>query len=225
MDQPAFDRPLAACIDHTLLRPDARESDIRRLCQEARDYHFASVCVNPTWVPLCATLLADASPKVCTVVGFPLGGNRSETKVFETMRAAEDGAREFDMVLEIGRLLQGDADAVREDIEAVARAVAAVGGDAVLKVILETCLLDEALIRLASRICVDAGAHFVKTSTGFSSGGATIEAVRWMRETVGSSAGVKASGGIRDAERARAMLDAGANRIGASASIAIVSSR
>lgn len=225
MEAHAFDRQLAALIDHTLLRPDARESDIQQLCREAKEYGFASVCVNPSWVRLCAELLAGFSSKVCTVIGFPLGSNRTDTKVFETLRAAEDGAMEFDMVLDVGRLLQDDTDAVREDVEAVARAVSSIGEDAVLKVILETCLLDERRIALASRLCVEAGARFVKTSTGFSTGGATVEAVRLMRLTVGSGIGVKASGGIRDAERARAMIAAGANRIGASASIAIVSSR
>ena len=225
MEASAFDRQLAAHIDHTLLRPDARESDIRHLCEESLEYGFASVCVNPSWVRLCAGLLEGSSPKVCTVIGFPLGSNRTDTKVFETLRAAEDGAMEFDMVLDVGRLLQDDTRAVREDIEAVARAVSSVGEEALLKVILETCLLDERRIALASRLCVEAGARFVKTSTGFSTGGATVEAVRLMRATVGPGIGVKASGGIRDTERARAMIAAGANRIGASASIAIVSSR
>ncbi|MBR9974446.1 MAG: deoxyribose-phosphate aldolase [Bacteroidetes bacterium] len=225
MDQPTFDRQLAACIDHTLLKPEAQEHDIRRLCAEARQYGFASVCVNPSWVRLCSELLDGAPSRVCTVIGFPLGSNTSDTKVFETLRAAVDGAREFDMVIDIGRLRQGDTEAVRLDIAAVAEAVTSVGQDALLKVILETCLLEEAQIRHACDLCVDAGAHFVKTSTGFSSGGATVEAVRLMRATVGPATGVKASGGIRDTETARAMLAAGANRIGASASIAIVSSR
>lgn len=225
MEPPTFDRQLAACIDHTLLKPEAQEQDIRRLCAEARQYGFASVCVNPSWVRTCADLLEGASSKVCTVIGFPLGSNTSDTKVFEAMRAAVDGAREFDMVIDIGRLRQGDAMAVRSDIAAVAKAVSSVGPDALLKVILEICLLDTNQIRLACELCVDAGAHYVKTSTGFSSGGATVEAVRLMRQVVGSGIGVKASGGIRDTDSARAMLEAGANRIGASASIAIVSSR
>lgn len=225
MLETSFDRQLAAMIDHTLLKPDAQEKDVRQLCDEAREYGFASVCVNPSWVRLCADLLEDASPRVCTVVGFPLGSSRTGTKVRETELAVADGAQEFDMVLDVGRLKQGNTAAVRRDVEAVREAVKTADSDFVLKVILETCLLEDEEIVTACRLCMDAGADYVKTSTGFSSGGATVEAVSLMRSTVGLTAGVKASGGIRDRERARAMIEAGASRIGASASIAIVRSR
>jgi deoxyribose-phosphate aldolase len=225
MEDVKFDTALARMIDHTLLKPDACEADILRLCNEARTYGFASVCVNPGWVGLCSAMLRDTPSRVCTVIGFPLGCNRTETKCHETEFAMKDGAGEFDMVLHIGRLRQGDLAYVRNDIAAVAKIVKSGNERNQLKVILETCLLTQREVALACGVVVDAGADFVKTSTGFSVGGATGDMVRLMRETVGQEFGVKASGGIRDRVAALEMIEAGANRIGASASIAIVSSR
>ncbi len=222
MNTIGFDTKLAARIDHTLLKPDAGERNVLRLCDEAREYGFASVCVNPSWVRLCVNVLRDSPSRVCTVVGFPLGAHRTDVKVREAELAAGDGATEFDMVLHVGRLREGDLAYVENDIASVVHAVRQGSEETVVKVILETCLLTETEIMEACNIAVDAGADFVKSSTGFSTGGATIEAVRLMRETVGDSAGVKASGGIRDRETALAMLDAGASRIGASASVNIV---
>lgn len=209
---------IASMIDHTLLKPDATASQIEKLCREAKEYGFASVCVNPVWVARAAEWLKDSNVKVCTVVGFPLGATTKETKAFETRNAIENGADEIDMVMNIGALKSGEHTLVREDIAAV---VEAAGGKTV-KVILETGLLNDDEIRRASTLAKEAGAHFVKTSTGFGYGGATEAAVRLMRETVGPDMGVKASGGVRDAETARKMIEAGANRIGASASVAIV---
>lgn len=224
MDAMRFDTVLAGMIDHTLLKPDAREIDVQRLCDEARLYGFASVCVNPSWVGLCSAILRNSTPSVCTVIGFPLGSNKTEVKVREAELALKEGAQEFDMVLHIGRLRQADAAYVEQDIAAVARAIKADSEEHVLKVIFETCLLSDTEIETACRISVSAGADFVKTSTGFSGGGATTDAVRLMRRTVGKDFGVKASGGIRDRAAALAMIEAGANRIGTSSSIAIVSS-
>lgn len=217
-----FDRELAAKIDHTLLKPEAGEREVLRICDEARHYGFASVCVNPAWVRLCSNVLKDSGSRVCTVIGFPLGSNRTEVKIRETELAAADGAQEFDMVLHIGRLKEGDLAYVAHDIRSVVAAATASCESALVKVILETCLLDRSEIADACRIALEAGADFVKTSTGFSSGGAETEIVRFMRDAVGESAGVKASGGIRSREAALAMIEAGANRIGASASIEIV---
>ncbi|MDN4594791.1 deoxyribose-phosphate aldolase [Polycladomyces subterraneus] len=211
-------KTIASMIDHTLLKPDATASQIENLCREAKEYGFASVCVNPVWVARAAEWLKGSDVKVCTVVGFPLGATTKETKAFETRNAIENGADEIDMVMNIGALKSGDHTLVREDIAAV---VEAAGGKTV-KVILETGLLNDDEIRIASTLAKEAGAHFVKTSTGFGHGGATEEAVRLMRKTVGPDMGVKASGGVRDAETARKMIEAGANRIGASASVAIV---
>ncbi len=222
MNEHDIDKTLAAMIDHTLLRPDAGESDILRLCDEARAYGFASVCVNPSWVRLCSNVLRGSSTSVCTVIGFPLGSNRTEVKVHEAEIAVQDGAQEFDMVLHVGRLKQGDSAYVEHDIAEVAKIVKAAAEENIVKVILETCLLADDEIRRASSMVVNAGADFVKTSTGFSSGGATRETVRLMRSVVGERFGVKASGGIRDRETALAMIEAGANRIGASSSIVIV---
>ncbi|MBA4542644.1 MULTISPECIES: deoxyribose-phosphate aldolase [Thermoactinomyces] len=212
-------KELAAMIDHTLLKPEATLEQIRVLCEEAKQYHFASVCVNPFWVKEAAKLLAGTDVKVCTVVGFPLGATTTETKVFETKDAVKNGADEIDMVINIGALKSGDSETVKRDIEAVVKAAEG----KLVKVILETGLLNDEEIAGASKLAKEAGAHFVKTSTGFGNGGATVEAVRLMRKTVGTDLGVKASGGIRDQETAKKMVEAGANRIGASASVAIVS--
>ncbi|MBH8597377.1 deoxyribose-phosphate aldolase [Thermoactinomyces sp. CICC 10523] len=212
-------KELAAMIDHTLLKPEATLEQIRFLCEEAKQYHFASVCVNPFWVKEAAKLLAGTDVKVCTVVGFPLGATTTETKVFETKDAVKNGADEIDMVINIGALKSGDSETVKRDIEAVVKAAEG----KLVKVILETGLLNDEEIAGASKLAKEAGAHFVKTSTGFGNGGATVEAVRLMRKTVGTDLGVKASGGIRDQETAKKMVEAGANRIGASASVAIVS--
>ena len=211
---------LARKIDHTLLKPEATEADITRLCEEAVQYGFASVCVNPCWVRLCRDLLRGSDVLVCTVVGFPLGATSCEAKAFETQNAIEHGADEIDMVINVGKLKSGDYGYVKRDIAAV---VQSAGARAITKVILETCLLsDEEKIK-ASLLSRRAGAAFVKTSTGFSKGGATLGDVALMRKVVGSALGVKASGGIRDLAGAKEMVNAGASRIGASAGIKIVS--
>ncbi|SFS82287.1 deoxyribose-phosphate aldolase [Marininema halotolerans] len=212
---------LASMIDHTLLKPEATSDQIDRLCDEAGEHHFASVCVNPSWVARAAEKLKGTGVKVCTVVGFPLGATTSETKAFETKEAIKNGAREIDMVMNIGALKSGDLDLVREDITTVVKAADGV----LVKVILEIGLLNADEIRVASEKAKAAGAHFVKTSTGFGYGGATEEAVRLMRKTVGEEMGVKASGGVRDLAGAEKMVQAGANRIGASSSVAIVSGK
>ena len=210
-------KDLCSRIDHTLLRPDATISDIRKLCAEARRYHFYSVCVNGSWVSTAAKLLKGTGVKVAAVVGFPLGAMSQESKWTETEIAIGDGADEIDFVLNIGRLKQGDTRYVRKEIK---NEVVAAHGRPV-KVIIETCLLSKKEKILACRIAANAGAHFVKTSTGFGGGGATAEDVRLMRKTVGPDVGVKASGGIRDLKTALAMIEAGATRLGASASVAI----
>jgi deoxyribose-phosphate aldolase len=213
---------LAKLIDHTALKPEATKAQIETLCEEAKRYGFATVCVNPYRVPLAKRLLDGTDVLVCTVIGFPLGATLSEVKAFETRLSIEKGATEVDMVINIGALKDGDLDTVEADIKAV---VEAAGDQALVKVILETCLLTDDEIEAASRLAVKAGADYVKTSTGFSSGGATREAVQLMRKVVGPEIGVKASGGIRDLATAEAMVEAGASRIGASASVAIVSSK
>ena len=211
---------LSKMIDHTLLKADATTDEIRVLCQEARENRFASVCVNPSQVLRSYECLKGSDVKVCTVIGFPLGATTTKTKVFEAKEAVENGAEEVDMVINVGAVKSGDYDYVKRDIEAVR---AAVGGRAILKVILETCLLtDEEKVRVCA-ICKMAGVDFVKTSTGFSTSGATIEDVRLMRKVVGPTIGVKASGGVRDAASAKAMVDAGANRLGTSSGVAIIS--
>lgn len=210
---------IAAYIDHTLLKQDAAAPQIDRLCAEAAQYHFASVCVNPWYVPRCVKHLQGTGVKVCTVVGFPLGATTTESKVFETLQAVRSGAEEIDMVMNVCAMKSGNTHAIEQEIQALA---AAVEGHAILKVILETCLLTEEEKILACQIAKRAGADFVKTSTGFSTGGATVADVALMRRTVGPEMGVKAAGGIRDYATAKAMLDAGATRIGASAGIAIV---
>lgn len=211
-------KEIAKLIDHTLLKPEATEDMIKTLCQEALAYKFASVCVNPTNVKLCSELLKGSEVKVCTVIGFPLGANTTEVKVFETKNAIDNGAEEVDMVINVGKLKEKNYDYVKKDIASV---VEEARGKALTKVIIETCLLtDEEKIKVCE-LAKEAGADFVKTSTGFSTGGATAKDIKLMRETVGKEMGVKASGGVRSHEDAIAMIEAGASRIGASASIAI----
>lgn len=216
----ASDARLAAMIDHTLLRADATKDEILQVCAEARTHGFASVCVNSSWVPLVARELRGTSVKTCTVIGFPLGAMATASKVFEAEEAIRSGATEVDMVLAVGLLRAGDELAVEKDIRAVAEACHR--GGAILKVILETALLNDAQKVAGCRRAVAAGADFVKTSTGFSKGGATANDIALMRRTVGPGIGVKASGGIRGLADARAMIEAGASRIGASASVRIV---
>lgn len=212
---------LASLIDHTLLKPEATKQQVEELCAEAKKYHFASVCINPCYVSLCAKLLKDTSVKVCTVIGFPLGATSTQTKVFEAEHALRDGAHELDMVMNVGMLKSGEYDYVENDIFGVITTAKRFG--ALTKVILETCLLtDEEKVKgciLAKR----AGADFVKTSTGFSKSGATVGDVALMRRVVGTAMGVKAAGGVRSREEALAMVASGADRIGASASVKIVS--
>jgi len=210
---------IASYIDHTLLKPESTESQVIQLCKEAAEFKFASVCVNPTWVETAAAELAGTEVKVCTVIGFPLGASTPETKAFETTDAISKGAGEIDMVLNVGALKSGNTDHVKKDIEAV---VNAAKGKAIVKVILETCLLTDEEKAAASRLSKEAGADFVKTSTGFSTGGATVEDVKLMRETVGPDLGVKASGGVRSLEDVQAMIEAGATRIGASSGVKIM---
>ncbi|PLS15183.1 deoxyribose-phosphate aldolase [Bacillus sp. M6-12] len=210
---------VAGIIDHTLLKAEATSDQIRTLCEEAKEYHFASVCVNPTWVKLAAELLHGTDVKVCTVIGFPLGANTPETKAFETANAIENGAQEVDMVINIGALKEKNDELVERDIRAV---VDAAKGKALTKVIIETSLLTDEEKERASQLSVKAGTDFVKTSTGFSTGGATVEDVKLMRKTVGPDIGVKASGGVRNTEDARKIIEAGATRIGASAGVAII---
>ncbi|MGX7149530.1 deoxyribose-phosphate aldolase [Enterococcus ureasiticus] len=210
---------IAKMIDHTALKPETTKDMIVKLCQEAKEYQFASVCVNPYWVKLSSTELKGSGVDVCTVIGFPLGANTSETKAFETKNAIANGATEVDMVINVGALKSGDLETVEADIRAVVEA----SGNVLVKVILETCLLTKEEIVTVSELSVKAGADFVKTSTGFSTGGATTEDITLMRKTVGPDVGVKASGGVRTKEEVLAMIEAGASRIGASAGVSIVS--
>lgn len=210
---------VASMIDHTLLKADATKAEVVQLCKEAKQYQFATVCVNAGWVTLAASELAGSGVGITTVVGFPLGATSTASKAFEAKQAIEDGATEVDMVLNIGLLKSGDNDGVKRDVEGV---VAACKGKAKLKVILETGLLTDEEKVTACELCKQAGADFVKTSTGFGKGGATAEDIALMRRTVGPDMGVKASGGVRDLETALQMFAAGATRIGASSSIAIV---
>ncbi len=214
------DITLARMIDHTLLKPDVTPDKIAQLCFEARKYHFASVCVNPTNVKLCADLLAGSDVAVCTVIGFPLGATPPEVKVFETQTALKNGATEIDMVINIGALKSGDNELVARDIRGVVETSHAAG--ALTKVIIETALLTDEEKVVACLLAKEAGADFVKTSTGFSGGGATVHDVELMRRTVGPNIGVKASGGIHTFEEAEAMVAAGATRIGASAGVKII---
>jgi deoxyribose-phosphate aldolase len=205
-------------IDHTLLKQNATKQQIITLCEEARTYDFASVCVNPTWVKTCAEQLQGSDVKVCTVIGFPLGATTTAVKVFETKDAIDNGATEIDMVINIGALKDKYMSLVIEDI----RAVKIAAGKNVVKVIIETCLLSEDEKILACKAVVDAGADFVKTSTGFSTAGATVEDVRLMKSIVGSQALVKAAGGVRSYEDLVAMIEAGADRIGTSAGVQLL---
>ena len=211
---------IASYIDHTILKQDATQAQIIQLCAEARTYQFASVCVNPTHVKLCAQLLRGSGVKTCTVVGFPLGANTEAVKVFETWDAVDMGATEIDMVINIGALKAKNYAAVLDDIAAVTEA--AHEGEAIVKVIIEGALLTDEEKVIACQLSQAAGADFVKTSTGFGPGGATVEDVALMRQTVGPDMGVKAAGGVRNLQDARAMIAAGATRIGASAGVAIV---
>jgi deoxyribose-phosphate aldolase len=215
-----FDASVAAMIDHTILRADATREDVVKVCAEAKQYGFASVCVNGCWVPLVASELAGTKVKVCTVIGFPLGAMSIDAKRVEAELAVRAGAHEVDMVINIGALKGGERDAVRADIGAVVKVCHAAG--ALVKVIIETSALTDAEKPVACQIAKDAGADFVKTSTGFGASGATAADVALMRETVGQELGVKASGGIRTLEDVRAMIAAGATRIGASASVKII---
>jgi deoxyribose-phosphate aldolase len=211
---------LARMIDHTLLKPEATKEQVIQLCSEAKKYNFASVCINPSYVSLCAKLLRDTAVKVCTVIGFPLGATSTATKAFEAEHAQRDGAKEIDMVINVGMLKSGDYDYVENDIFAVVTTARRFGS--LLKVIIETGLLtDEEKIK-ACLLAKRAGADFVKTSTGFAKGGATVGDIALMRKVVGSAMGVKASGGVRTREEALAMVASGADRIGASASVKIV---
>lgn len=205
-------------IDHTLLKPDATKEQIIQLCQEAKEYDFASVCVNPTWVSFCAKFLKDTDVKVCTVIGFPLGANTSKVKAFEARNAIENGADEIDMVINIGALKDNDTDLVYQDIKDVVEA----SGSHCVKVIIETCLLSDEEKRTVCQLAVKAGAAFVKTSTGFSHGGATVHDVALMKQTVQEQCQVKASGGVRNYEDMMAMIEAGATRIGTSAGVSLM---
>ncbi|OAB41766.1 2-deoxyribose-5-phosphate aldolase [Paenibacillus glacialis] len=210
---------LSGMIDHTLLRADATKNEITKLTEEAKKYEFASVCVNPTWVAYAAEQLANSKVNVCTVIGFPLGANTSATKAFEASNAIECGADEVDVVINIAALKDGDYDYVVQDIKGV---VDAATDKALVKVIIEACLLTDEEKKLACELSVKAGAEFVKTSTGFSTGGATVEDVALMRKTVGENIGVKASGGVRNLEDMEKLIAAGASRIGASSGVKIM---
>ena len=219
LGESASARDWASLVDHTLLKPEASEADIRRLCEEAAQYHFASVCVNPTWVKSSACVLRGSGVPVCTVVGFPLGATLADVKAYETRRAIFDGAREIDMVINIGALKSGDDCAVEYDIRSVVEA--AHGEGVLVKTIIETALLtDDEKVR-ACLAAKRAGADFVKTSTGFAKSGATVADVALMRRTVGHDMGVKAAGGVKGISDARAMVEAGATRIGASVGVKI----
>ncbi len=214
------ERSIAEMIDHTLLKPDATQQEIAQLCYEARKYGFASVCVNPTWVSLCAELLKGSDVRVCTVIGFPFGATSSESKAFEAETAIKQGATEIDMVINVGALKARDLNTVARDIRGVVHAAHTHG--AIVKVIIETSLLTDEEKTIASLTAKEAGADFVKTSTGFAGGGATVHDVELMRRAVGPQMGVKASGGVRTREDAENMIRAGATRIGASAGVKIV---
>lgn len=211
---------MAKYVDHTILKPDASEADVRKVCDEAKTYHFASVCVNPSYTAFVAEQLKDSGVAPCVVVGFPLGATMPEVKAEETRTVVSLGAKEVDMVVNVGAIKSGNWTLVEQDIKAV---VNAAKGKALVKVIIETCLLtDEEKVKVCT-IAKKVGADFVKTSTGFSTGGATVEDVRLMRQTVGAELGVKASGGVRDYEAAVAMIEAGATRLGTSSGVKIVS--
>lgn len=211
---------IAKMIDHTALKPETTKEQIIKLCDEAKEYGFYSVCINPSWVEEAAKQLQDSDVKVCTVIGFPLGATTSEVKALETKDAIQKGVTEVDMVIPVGKLKDGDHEYVEEDIRKV---VEAAKGKALVKVIIETSLLTDEEKETACKLAVNAGADYVKTSTGFSTGGATVEDIKLMRKTVGPDIGVKASGGVRDRETALALIEAGATRLGASSGVAIVS--
>ena len=211
---------VARLIDHTMLKPEASQEDIARTCSEARHYEFASVCVNPHWVRFVAAALDGSGVKVCTTIGFPLGANESSTKLLEAQTALLQGAKELDVVQNIGALRSGHLEVVRDETRQLSEISHAQG--AILKVILEMCLLSEEEKATACRLAVEAGADFVKTSTGFAKSGATVEDLRLMRRIVGDAVGVKAAGGVRTLEALRAMVEAGANRIGTSSSVQIM---
>ena len=213
-----LDGDVSRYIDHTLLKPDGTRAQIEKLCSEAADFGFASVCVNPTWVSYCSHLLRGAKVLVCTVVGFPLGANTTETKAYEARQLVEQGACEIDMVVNIGRLKSGEYDYVANEIQQVVEA----SHPGHVKVIIENCYLNDEEKIKACLLAQEAGAHFVKTSTGFGPSSAKIEDVALMRRVVGEQMGVKAAGGIREYETALKMIEAGASRLGASASLAIV---
>lgn len=206
-------------IDHTALKPNTNKKAILKLIEEAKEHNFASVCINPCWIPLASKELQDSDIKVCTVIGFPLGANTTETKVFETQDAIQKGAQEIDMVINVAMLKDKDYNYIENEIKQI---VEASKDKAIVKVILETCLLTDEEIIMASKLAKNAGADFVKTSTGFSTGGATVHDVALMRKTVGEDMGVKASGGIHTHEEAMAMINAGASRIGASAGVKLL---
>jgi deoxyribose-phosphate aldolase len=214
-----MNKDFAKFIDHTLLKADAKKEEILELCEEAKMYSFASVCINPTWVKTAAASLEGSPVKVCTVIGFPLGASTSAVKAFETKNAIENGATEIDMVINIGALRDGDDETVKKDIASV---VEASKGRAIVKVIIETSLLTDHEKRTACELAVVAGADFVKTSTGFSTGGATEGDIKLMRAVVGPVTGVKASGGVRSFEDMQKMINAGATRIGASSGVQIM---
>jgi deoxyribose-phosphate aldolase len=211
---------IASLVDHTLLKPEADRAAVMRACEEAREWSFASVCINPCWVRLAAEMLRGSAVRVCTVIGFPFGANDARTKIAETEKALSDGANELDMVQNIGALRSKDFHLVRNEVADLVHLAHARG--AILKVILETCLLTDQEKITACTLAAEAEADFVKTSTGFSTGGATLEDVGLMRQSVGPSTGVKASGGIRTLEVLRLMVSAGANRIGTSSGVSIV---
>ncbi|MEI5841185.1 deoxyribose-phosphate aldolase [Lacticaseibacillus rhamnosus] len=215
-----MDKPLAKYIDHTLLKPDATQAQIDVVLDQAKQYDFASVCINPYWVVRAAASLRDTDVNVCTVIGFPLGANTTQTKVFEAGQAVDEGAKEVDMVLNIGELKADHNDHVRADIQAVADITHAKGG--ILKVIIEAVLLTDDEKVTACKLAAAAGADFVKTSTGFAAGGATVHDVKLMRQTVGDQLGVKAAGGIHTYAEAKALIEAGADRLGASAGVQIL---
>ncbi|WP_229759433.1 deoxyribose-phosphate aldolase [Candidatus Uabimicrobium amorphum] len=216
---PDVGRSLAKYIDHTLLKPEATPQEIKKICDEALQYNFASVCIQPSYVGLAADLLRGSSVKVCTVIGFPLGSTSSAVKAYEAQLAEKEGAHEIDMVIHVGALKSGGYDYVEEDIRSVVKSVSQ---GTIVKVILETALLDDNQKIKACELAKKAGADFVKTSTGFSKGGATASDIALMRRVVGNSMGVKASGGVRNQQAAQLMIRMGASRIGASASVKIV---
>lgn len=210
---------IASMIDHTLLKPDASKDSIESLCKEAVDNKFMAICVNPYHIEFCKELLKDSDVKIATVIGFPLGANTTEVKTFEALDAINKGADEIDMVINIGALKDQDYETVKKDIQSV---VTAVNNRALVKVIIETCLLTEEEKIIACKLAMESKADFVKTSTGFSTGGATVEDVRLMKSIVGDKLEVKASGGVRDVESAKAMIEAGATRLGTSSGVKII---